>query len=112
MTKSSVFSPLSKTSNSNSAKRQRSRKKFSDVEYPEVTSNIAGPSTTPSKSKRKQLAFSSEESDTKRSSGLKDILIEPEKIYQHTRTRTGAVVPIDYNSLGLRGLNRTMSTMP
>jgi len=40
---------------------------------------MVGPSTTPSKSKRKQLAISSEDSDAERSSGLKETLIEPEK---------------------------------
>ena len=31
--------------------------------------------------------------------GLKEILIEPEEIYRRTRVWTGAVSPIDYNSL-------------
>ena len=61
------------------------------------------PSVIPSKSKGKQLAFSSKESDTERSSGLKEILIEPEGIYRHTRIQTETVVPIDYNSLA-RGI--------
>ena len=64
---------------------------------------MVGPRTTPSKSKGKQFAFSSEESNTERSSGLKEIMIEPERIYQHTRIRTGGVIPIDYNSLA-RGI--------
>jgi len=100
MTKPSVFSLLSKASNSNSAKRGQSRKKksFSDPEYPEVTSNMIGPSTTPSKSKGKQLAFSSAKLDTERSSGLKEVLIKPKGIYWHIQIRTEAVVPIDYNS--------------
>ena len=100
MTKPSVFSLLSKVSNSNSIKRQQSRKKksFSGTEYPEVTFNIVGPSTPLSNSKGKQLAFSSKESDTERSSCLKKKLIELEGIYQHTRIQTGAVVLIDYNS--------------
>ena len=51
-----------------------------------------GPSTTPSRSRRKQLAVSSDESDTK-----------PEEVYQHTRTRTGAVSPVDYSALA-RGI--------
>jgi len=41
---------------------------------------MVSPSTTPSKYKRKQVTLSSEESDTERSSGLKEILIEPEEI--------------------------------
>ena len=51
------------------------------------------------KLKGKQLPFSFEESDTERSSGLKEILIEPEGIYLHTRIWTGVVVLIDNNSL-------------
>ena len=62
-----------------------------------------GPSITPSKSKGKQLAFSSEESDTECSSGLKEILIEPEEIYRRTQIRTEAIAPIDYNLLA-RGI--------
>jgi len=42
---------------------------------------MVGPSTTLSKSKGKQLALSSEESDVEFSSDLKEILIEPERIY-------------------------------
>jgi len=34
---------------------------------------------------------------------LKEILIEPEGIYRHTRIQTETVVPIDYNSLA-RGI--------
>ena len=58
---------------------------------------MVDPSTTPSKLKGKQLAMSSEKSDTERFSGLKEILIESEEIYEHTRIRTGAITPIDYN---------------
>jgi len=43
-------------------------------------------STTLSKSKGKQLVFSSKKSNTERFSGLKEILIEPEVTYRHTRT--------------------------
>jgi len=64
-----------------------------------VTSNMVGPRTTPSKSKRKQLAISSEESDVEPSSGLKEILIEPEGIYQHTRIRTGTITLVIHNAL-------------
>jgi len=59
-----------------------------------VTSNMVGPNTAPSKLKGKQLAFSSEESGTEHFSSLKEILIEPEGIYQHTWIQTGAIVPI------------------
>jgi len=52
------------------------------MEYPEVTANMA------SRSREKQPAVSSDESDT-----------EPEGVYQHTRTRTGAVAPINYSPL-------------
>jgi len=41
-----------------------------------------------SRSRGKQPAVSSEESDT-----------EPEGVYRHTRTQTGAIPPIDYNAL-------------
>ena len=60
---------------------------------------MVGPSTTPSKSKGKQLALSSEESYDEHSSGLKEILIKPEGIYRRTWIRTGAIAPIDYNLL-------------
>ena len=59
---------------------------------------MVGPSAMPRKSKRKQLALSFEESDVEYSSSLKEILIEPEQIYRHTRTRTGAITLIDYDS--------------
>jgi len=48
---------------------------------------MVGPSSTPSKSRGKQPVVSSDESDT-----------EPEGVYQHTRTRTSAVAPIDYSA--------------
>jgi len=60
---------------------------------------MVGPITTPSKSNGKQLALSSGESDAEYSLGLKEILIEPEGIYGHTRMQTGAITPIDYNNL-------------
>jgi len=60
---------------------------------------MAGLGTTLSKSKGKQLALSSEESYTKRSSGLKEILIELEGIYRRTWIRTRAIALIDYNLL-------------
>ena len=65
---------------SESAKRQQFQKKksFSDVENPEVTANMVGSSFTPSKSKEKQLAVSSKESDVDRSPDFKDVLIKPE----------------------------------
>ena len=62
------------------------------MEYPEVTANMVGPNTTRSRSKGKQPVVSSDESDT-----------EPEGVYQHTRTRTGVVAPVDYNALA-RGI--------
>jgi len=60
-----VFNQLSVALASNSAKGHFSHRKksLSNEEYPEVTSNMVGPSTTPSKSKGKQLAVNSEESD-------------------------------------------------
>ena len=65
---------------------------FSDMEYPEVTANMAGPSATPSRSKEKQPIVSSDESDT-----------ELEGVYWHIRTWTGTVVPVDYSALA-RGI--------
>ena len=68
-----------------SAKRRRShwRRLFSDAEYPELTANMT------SRSRGKKLAVSSDdESDS-----------EPEGVYRHTRTWTGAIPPIDYNAL-------------
>ena len=59
---------------------------FSDAEYPELTANMT------SRSRGKQPAVSSDESDS-----------EPEGVYRHTRTRTGAIPPIDYNALA-RGI--------
>jgi len=74
------------TPSSNSVKRHHSHKKrsFSNVEYPDVTSNIVGLGTTPSKSKWKHLDISSGEFGVELSSDLKEILIAPEGIYQHT----------------------------
>ena len=71
-----------------SAKRSHShrRRVFSDTEYPELTANMA------SRSRGKQPAVSSDESDT-----------EPEGVYRHTRTRTGVIPSIDYNALA-RGI--------
>ena len=75
---------------SRSAKRchSRARRTFSDAEYPEVTANVVGLSTTPSKNKGKQPIVRSDESDT-----------EPEGVYRHTRTRTGVMAPVDYSAL-------------
>ena len=64
---------------------------------------MVGPSSTPTKSKGKQLTVSSEESDVDRSPGLKDILVEPEGVYRHTWARTGTITPV-YYSLLARGI--------
>ena len=56
------------------------------MEYPGVTANMI------SRSREKQPTVSSDESDT-----------EPEGVYRHTRTRTGAVAPINYSALA-RGI--------
>jgi len=53
---------------------------------------MVGPDTTPSRSKGKKPLVSSDEFDT-----------EPEGVYQHTRTQTGAVAPVDYSALA-RGI--------
>jgi len=63
-----------------------------------VTSNMVGPSTTPSTSKGKQPAISSDESDTEPSSGFREILIKPEGVYQHNRIRIGAISPVEYSA--------------
>jgi len=67
-----------------------------------MTTNMMEPSSTLSKSKGKQLVVSLEESDVDRSPGLKDILIEPEGFYRHSRTRTGTISPVDYSLLARR----------
>jgi len=74
---------------------------ISDAEY--VTSKMMGPSTIQSKLKENQLTLSSEESDTERFSGLKEILIKPKGIYRHTRILTRVIIPIEYNLLA-RGI--------
>ena len=38
-------------------------------------------------------------SDTEFSPGIKGLFIQPVGVYQHTRTRTGAVIPFDYKQL-------------
>jgi len=63
---------------------------------------MVGPSFTPRKSKWKQLAISSKESDVDRSPSLNDILVEPEGVYQHTQTRTETIAPVDYSLLARR----------
>ena len=63
---------------------------------------MVGLSFIPNKSKEKQLAVRSEESDADRSSGLKDVLIKLEGVYWHTRTRTRTIAPVDYSLLARR----------
>ena len=85
-----MFNLLSSTSISRSAKRRHSHtmRTFSDAEYPEVTANIVGSSTTPNRTKGKQPIVSSNESDT-----------EPEGVYRHTRTWIGVIAPVNYSAL-------------
>ena len=64
---------------------------------------MVGLSFTSSKSKEKQLAVGPEESDDDQSSGLKNILVEPEGVYRDTRTRNGTIAPVDYSLLA-RGI--------
>jgi len=64
-----------------------------------VTAKMVRPSSTPSKSKGKQLAVNSEESDADRTPGLKDILVKSEGVYRHTQTCTGTISPVDYTLL-------------
>ena len=56
------------------------------------------PSTSPSKSKRKHPIVSSDESDDE-PSGLRELLTEPEEVYQHTHTQTGTITPVNYSAL-------------
>jgi len=72
---------------------------------------MMGPSITPCKLKGKQLALSSEESNTERFSGLKEKLIEPEEIYQRTRSEPEQL-PQFTTICWLEGLKWTMSTPP
>ena len=90
VSKQSVFNQLSFTSASRSTKRRRSRTRrtFSDAEYPEVTANMVDPSTTSSRTKGKQPIVRSDVSDT-----------EPEGVFRHTRTRIGVTTPVDYSTL-------------
>ena len=74
------------------------------VEYPDVTSNMVGPCTTPSKSKGKKPVICSSKSDDEPSSNLKEILRESEGKYQHTHIRTGTITPINYSAL-VRGID-------
>jgi len=85
---------------SNSAKRRHSCKKksFFEVEYPEVTFNMVGSSTTPRKPKGKQPAINFEDFDAKCSSGLKEVLIKPEGIYQCICIWTRAIALVDYSA--------------
>ena len=63
------------------------KENFLYTEYPEVTANMVGPSTTLSGSKGKQPTVNSDESDT-----------ELEGVYRYIHTRTGVVAPIDYSA--------------
>jgi len=94
VSKQSVFNQLSAMPTSRSGKRRRSRTKrtFSDMKYPKVTTNMVGPSTTPNMTQEKQPIVSSDESDTK-----------PEGVYQPTHIQTGAIAPVD-NSALIRGI--------
>ena len=63
---------------------------------------MVDPSTSPSKSKGKQTIVSSDESDDE-PSGLRELLTELEGVYQHTRTRTSTIAPVNFNALA-RGM--------
>ena len=52
-----------------------------------------------SKSKRKQSAISPDESNNEPSFGLREILIKPEGVYQHTRIRMGTIALVNYSAL-------------
>jgi len=64
------------------------KKTFSNMEYPEVTANMMGPTTTPNRTKGKQPTVNFDESDT-----------EMKGVYHHTRTQTGTIAPVDYSAL-------------
>jgi len=57
------------------------KKSFSNVKYPEVTSNMVDLCTSSSNSKGKQPVVCSSESNDESSSGLKEILSESEEVY-------------------------------
>ena len=85
-----MFKQLSFKSVSSSAKRHhsRTRRNFSDAEYSEVTVNMVGPNTTPSRIKRKHPIVSSDESDT-----------ELEGVYRYNHMRIGKIALVDYSAL-------------
>jgi len=97
--RSSVFTHLHDTSTTSVAKRRRSRRKksSSDVEYPEVTSNMVGSTGTSVRPEKERPSQGSEESDAEYSPGLKGIIVEPEGVLQHTRT--GTIAHVNYKSL-------------
>jgi len=92
---------LTNTSTTNVAKRQRFRRKksSSDVEYPEVTSNMVGSTNALKKPGREQSSQSSEESNSERFQRLKGLFEESGGVYKHTRTRTGTIAPVNYRTL-------------
>jgi len=59
---------------------------------------MVGPSNSLSKSKGKQPIVSSDESDDE-PSGLRELLTETERVYQHTRTQTGTIALVSFSAL-------------
>jgi hypothetical protein len=51
------------------------------------------------KYKAKSQTAASDSSNVEYSPGLKGLFLEPEGIYQHTRTQTGVAIPLDYKCL-------------
>ncbi|ONK77795.1 uncharacterized protein A4U43_C02F10740 [Asparagus officinalis] len=77
-------------------RRHPHRKKTLEDKYLRVTSNMVG--------RGRSSTLSSDGSETDHSPSVREITNEFEGIYQRTRTRTGAIPPINYQSLA-RGTN-------
>ena len=55
--------------------------------------------STSGKPEKERLSPSSGESDVEYSPGLKGIIVEPEGVFKHTRTRRGVIAPVDYKGM-------------
>nr|ABD63158.1 hypothetical protein 20.t00010 [Asparagus officinalis] len=77
------------------AKRQRRcRKKTAEAEYPQVTINMIG--------QGKASHTDSDESQESHPPTVREICDQFEGVYQNTRTRTGAIRPVNYQKLAKR----------
>ena len=72
---------------------------MSDVEYPEVTSNMVGSTDTSGKPGKERPSPSSGESDAEYSPGLKGIIVEPEGVFKQTRMKRGIIAPVNYKGM-------------